>query len=174
MRQGNPEFKNENGVDANLSNSAEPSFAIIVGRWNQKFNDEMLAGAKQAFMEKQILESNVHVYYCPGAFEMPVLALNLIEEKEYDALICLGTVVRGDTYHFELVANESARGIMEVSLDTGVPVINGILAVENEEQAEHRALQSKENKGYELALSAIDIADTLKSVLKGSPQSHFS
>lgn len=158
MREGDPQF------NINTSETSTDRYAVIVARWNQKFNDQMLAGAKDAFKGSNIPDNLIDVFYAPGAFEIPVLAQNLAESGLYEAIVCLATVIRGETYHFELVANESTRGIMQVSIDSGVPVINGILAVDSEEQAEERASASKENKGFELAMSAVDIVQTIDSI----------
>lgn len=156
MRKGSPKF------DGEINDSTR--YAIVTCRWNSEFNDEMVEGAKDAFRQKGIKDENVEVFHAPGAFEMPVLALELADTENYDAILCFATVVKGDTFHFELVVNEAARGLMDAALSTGVPIMNGILAVENEEQAEFRASRSKENKGYEVALSAMDIATSVLSV----------
>lgn len=162
MKAGGPEFNLESSVE-NLDN---PSFAILISRWNIEFNEEMLLGARDAFNEAGIAEDRVHIFYAPGAFEMPLLALELAETANYDAVLCFATIIKGDTAHFDIVANESARGIMDVGLNTGIPIMNGILAVNDKKQADERASRKKANKGYEVAMSAMDAVNTLKLVDK--------
>ena len=147
MRESKPEFT--------VNNVRKWRFAIVSCNWNNQFNDEMKLSAIEALEEYGISNNNIFEYQCPGAFELPILSLKLAKSRKFDAIICFGTIIRGDTYHFEIVANESARGILDVSLSTSVPVFNGILTCNNTEQAEIRASKSKENKGREVALSAL-------------------
>lgn len=164
MRESKPDF--EAGLkEIYFSESKQyHKFAIIIARWNQKYNKEMLYGAKEAFTEYGIKEENIEVFYVPGALEMPIFAQALADSDIYSAILCFGTIVRGDTYHFDIVANESARGLMQVSLDYDVPVLNGILAVNNEEQAQKRAMRDQDNKGYEVAISALDLVHNLERI----------
>lgn len=147
MRESKPEF--------NIKNTGKWRLAIISCKWNHQFNDEMKNSAVDALKSSGIPEENISLFESPGAFELPVLCLKLAKSRKFDAIICFGTIIRGDTYHFEIVANESARGIMEVALGTAVPIFNGILTCNNIEQAEIRAGKNKENKGREVALSAL-------------------
>jgi len=147
MRESKPQF--------NTNNSSDWSFAIVSCKWNNQFNDEMKDSAILALKSCGISDKNISVFECPGAFELPIMSLKLAHSKKFDAIICFGTIIRGDTYHFEVVANESARGMMDVSLMTSVPVFNGVLTCNNIEQAKIRASKNHENKGEEVALSAI-------------------
>jgi len=147
MRESKPEF--------NVSNARKWRFAIISCSWNNQFNDEMKRSAIETLNECGIPDKNISEFLSPGAFELPILSLKLAKSRKFDAIICFGTIIRGDTYHFEIVANESARGILDVSLSTSVPVFNGILTCNNTEQAEIRANKNKENKGREVAMSAL-------------------
>lgn len=158
MRDSKPEFKIKNNKDLRL--------AIITAKWNHDFNWEMYESAKAALIEARIPESQIEHFEAPGAFEIPLLAQKLAETKKYSAIICFATVIRGSTRHFDIVADESARGVMDVMLKTGVPVLNGILACENTEQAEFRASRRKEDKGREVALSALSLIHQLNEITK--------
>ena len=156
MRESKPEF--------NVSNARKWRFAIISCSWNNQFNDEMKRSAIETLNECGIPDKNISEVLSPGAFELPILSLKLAKSRKFDAIICFGTIIRGDTYHFEIVANESARGILDVSLSTSVPVFNGILTCNNTEQAEIRANKNKENKGREVAMSALALLAELDRV----------
>ena len=155
MRESKPEFQNS-------PINTESRIAVIVAKWNSSFNDEMYASAKEALQQSGV--KDIIRFDVAGAFEMPVLCLHLAETENYDAIICLGTIIRGATYHFEIVANESARGIMNVMLATGIPIINGILTCNNSEEAEIRASRQREDKGRELALSCVETLNLLNSI----------
>lgn len=137
-------------------------FAIVVARFNSAITEKLLAGACDALAKTHA--DPPQVYRVPGAFELPLAALKLAEsEEDFDAVIALGAVIRGDTPHFDYVAGEAARGLMQVSLDTGVPVIFGVLTTDNLEQAEARAggsatVKSLGNKGFDAAMTAIEMA----------------
>lgn len=173
MRQSKPKFKTKITQEKILRNTR---FAIIVAQWNEEFNLAMCESAKKTLEECGVPKANIDVFHTPGAFEIPLLAQKLAEKRNtvakrsaacghaYAAILCFATVIKGETYHFELVANESARGLMDVMLKTGVPILNGILAVENVKQAETRAFVTKENKGRELALTALDLVQTLGTI----------
>lgn len=150
MRESKPEFKE-------LKLKADTSIAIIVANWNSNYNEEMFDSAKEALISSGINEANIRKFVVPGAYEIPVMALKLAESGNFAAVICFATVIKGGTIHFELVANDSSRGMMDVSIKTGVPVLNGILACNTAEQAEERASKNKEDKGKEVALSALQI-----------------
>jgi len=147
-----------------IKSSANLRVGIIKAKWNEHYNDQMLASAQNALLEAGTATHNIKVFEVPGAFEIPVFALHLAQSKNFDVIICLATIIKGATYHFDIVANESARGIMDVALKTGVPVINGILACNNAKQAELRASAKKEDKGREIALSAISLINSLNSL----------
>ncbi|MCE2928183.1 MAG: 6,7-dimethyl-8-ribityllumazine synthase [Candidatus Caenarcaniphilales bacterium] len=155
MRESKPEFK------SNMKFEGGGNIAIIVAKWNANFNEEMFLSVKDTLKTSGIKESDISRFEVPGAFEMPLICMHLAASESYDAIICLGTIIKGDTYHFEIVANESARGIMDIMLSSGIPIINGILACNTSEEAEIRASRQKENKGRELALSCLE---TLKTI----------
>src|SRR5262249_38289364 len=124
-------------------------FAIIASRWNPGIVDALVAGARRAFAANGVAESAVDVVHVPGAWEIPVVAAKLATDGGYAAIVALGCVVRGETRHYEHVADGCAQGIMRVALDHGVPVLNGVLAVERHEDAQARAGGTHGNKGEE-------------------------
>ncbi|PZX05802.1 6,7-dimethyl-8-ribityllumazine synthase [Psychrobacillus insolitus] len=132
---------------------------IIVGRFNEFITGKLLTGALDGLKRHGVDESNIDIAWVPGAFELPFIAKKMAETKKYDAIIGLGTVIRGATTHYDYVCSESAKGIAKVTLDTGVPVIFGVLTTENIEQAIERAGTKSGNKGYDSAISAIEMAN---------------
>ena len=134
-------------------------FAIIASRWNPRITDALVAAARQAFVGNGVDEAALDVVRVPGAWELPVAARELAMAGRHAAIVALGCVVRGDTRHYEQVADGTSEGLMRVALDTGVPVANGVLAVERYEDASARAGGSHGNKGEEAALVAIEMAD---------------
>lgn len=134
-------------------------FAIIASRWNPRITDALVAAARQAFVGNGVDEAALDVVRVPGAWELPVAARELAMAGRHAAIVALGCVVRGDTRHYEQVADGTSDGLMRVALDTGVPVANGVLAVERFEDASARAGGSHGNKGEEAALVAIEMAD---------------
>jgi 6,7-dimethyl-8-ribityllumazine synthase len=133
---------------------------IVVSRFNPEVGEALLAACSTALRKHGVAASDVRVVTVPGALEAPLALQKLANTGKYDALIALGAVIRGETYHFEIVANESASGITTVALDTGVPVANGILTTENDEQAAARAPQ----KGADCAAAAVEMANLLKKL----------
>ena len=150
----------EKGATPDLS-GADLDIAVIVSRYNEDVSKRLLRGALEALKEHGIEEPDV--YWVPGALELPVTALTLAEKGGHDAIVCLGCVVRGETYHFEIVAGQSAAGLMQVQLDTGVPIAFGVLTTEDREQAQARS-GPKNNKGAEAAEAAIEMANLLRSI----------
>lgn len=138
-------------------------FAIIVSRFNELVSKGLLEGAVDCLKRHGAAEESIDVVWAPGAFEIPIIAKKLASKK-YNALICLGAVIRGGTPHFDYVASEAAKGIAKVSLDSGVPVIFGILTTDNLEQALERAGAKPGNKGFAAAQSAIELANVLGQV----------
>lgn len=134
-------------------------FALVVSRFNEFISNRLLGGALDALKRHEANEDNIDVIWVPGAFEIPVVALKAASGGRYDAVICLGAVIRGSTPHFEYVASEVAKGVARVGLDTGVPAIFGIITSDNLEQAIERAGTKAGNKGWDAALSAIEMAD---------------
>lgn len=139
-------------------------FAIVVSRFNEFVSSKLLEGCLDTLVRHGAQEQSQDVVWVPGAFEIPVIASKLASSKKYDGVICLGTVIRGATPHFEFVANEAAKGIAKVSLDTGKPCIFGIITADNLEQAIERAGTKDGNKGRDAALSAIEMANLLEKV----------
>ncbi|MBS4219906.1 6,7-dimethyl-8-ribityllumazine synthase [Bacillus sp. FJAT-49711] len=132
---------------------------VVVGRFNEFLTGKLLSGALDGLKRHGVSEEDIDVAWVPGAFEVPFIAKKMVETKKYDAIIGLGTVIRGSTTHYDYVCNEAAKGIASVSLSTGVPVIFGIVTTENIEQAIERAGTKSGNKGYDAAVSAIEMAN---------------
>ena len=134
-------------------------FAIIASRWNPRITDALVAAARDTFVGNGVDETSIDVVRVPGAWELPMAAREVAVAGRHAAIVALGCVVRGDTRHYEQVADGASDGLMRVALDTGVPVMNGVLAVERFEDAQARAGGSHGNKGEEAALVAIEMAD---------------
>lgn len=133
---------------------------IVVSRFNAAVSDKLLAGALRALAEAKVAERDIVVVTVPGALEAPLALQRLAQEADCDALVALGAVIRGDTYHFEIVANESASGVASVQLEFGIPIGNGILTCDTDEQADARA----DTKGYESAQAALELANLLDAI----------
>ncbi|BBK65240.1 6,7-dimethyl-8-ribityllumazine synthase [Staphylococcus aureus] len=138
--------------------------AIVVSRFNDFITGRLLEGAKDTLIRHDVNEDNIDVAYVPGAFEIPLVAKKLASSGNYDAVITLGCVIRGATSHYDYVCNEVAKGVSKVNDQTNVPVIFGILTTESIEQAVERAGTKAGNKGAEAAVSAIEMANLLKSI----------
>ncbi len=134
------------------------SFAIVVSRWNQFIVSKLLEGALDAFRRNNADEDNITVAYCPGSFEIPIVAKKMAASGKYDAVIALGAVIRGATPHFDYISSEVTKGLANIALETGVPCIFGVLTTDNIEQAIERAGTKAGNKGFEAATSAIEMA----------------
>jgi 6,7-dimethyl-8-ribityllumazine synthase len=140
-------------------------FAVVVSRFNELITTRLLAGAEDALTRHGCdLDSQVDVAYVPGTFEMPMVARKLAESGKYDAVICLGAVIRGATPHFEYVANEVSKGIAATALQTGVPCLFGVLTTDSIEQAIERAGAKSGNKGWDAAVAAIEMANLIKAL----------
>ena len=139
-------------------------FAIVASRFNDFMTKELIAGCRDTLLRHGVSDSDLSVAWVPGAFEIPLVAQKLAKSKDYDAIICLGTVIRGATPHFDYIAGEVAKGIAKVSLDTAVPVIFGIITADTIEQAVERSGTKDGNKGRDAALSAIEMANLLAQV----------
>jgi len=137
------------------------AFALVVARFNEDVTRRLLRGALNALKEHGVEDPDV--LWVPGSLELPVTALALAEKGNHDAIVCLGCVIRGETYHFEVVANQAAAGIMQVQLDTGVPVAFGVITTEDKEQALARS-GPKNNKGADAAEAAIEMANLMREV----------
>ena len=134
-------------------------YAIVVGRFNEFITSKLLGGALDALKRHGVKDEEVSVVWVPGAFEIPFAAQKLAESGKYDAVITLGTVIRGSTSHYDYVCNEVAKGVASIGLKTGVPTIFGVLTTENIEQAIERAGTKAGNKGWEAASAAIEMAN---------------
>lgn len=139
-------------------------FGIVVGRFNEFISNKLLGGAIDALVRHGAEESNIEVTWVPGAFEIPLATSKMAASKKFDAVICVGAVIRGSTPHFDYVSNEVSKGIAKVSLDTGIPVIFGVLTTDTIEQAIERAGTKAGNKGYDAAVTAIEMANLLKTL----------
>lgn len=137
-------------------------FAIIVSRFNEEITSGLLSGARSALLEAAVNSEDVTVIHVPGAFEIPVTALHAAQTRRFDAVICLGCLIKGDTMHFEYIADAASQGIMNVSVSTGVPVAFGVLTTMTDEQAIARSTPGEGNKGREAALAAIEMATLFK------------
>jgi len=139
-------------------------FGLVVSRFNDFFTKKLLEGAQDALLRHGVSQEDVEVAWVPGAFEIPLIAKKLAQTKRYNAVICLGAVVRGETPHFEYIAAQLAKDISKVGLDTGLPIIYGVITADTLEQAIERAGTKQGNKGFQAAVSAIEMANLLSSI----------
>jgi 6,7-dimethyl-8-ribityllumazine synthase len=147
-----------------LRSPAGARYAVIASRWNGDIVDVLVDGARAAFATHGVAADALDVLRVPGAWELPMLAKRVAQDGRHAVIVALGCVVRGETRHYEHVADECARGLMRVALDSGVPVLNGVLAVEDEADAWARAGGARGNKGADVALSAIGMAVLLEEL----------
>jgi len=138
--------------------------AIIASRFNQFIVDQLVEGARDALSRRQVTAEHQALVWAPGAFELPLLADRLAQSGQFDAIVALGAVIRGGTPHFEYVAGECAHGLARVALDRGLPVIFGVLTTDTIEQALERAGRDEGNKGYDSAMSALAMVETLRQI----------
>ena len=136
-------------------------FAIVVSRFNEFIGGKLLEGARDALLRHEVAEDDITLVWTPGAFEIPLVAKRLATSHQHDAIICLGAVIRGATPHFDYVAAEVSKGVASVGLETGIPVIFGVLTTDSVEQAIERAGTKAGNKGFEAAVAAIEMANLL-------------
>ena len=139
-------------------------FGLVVSRFNDFITAKLLEGAQDALLRHGVRQEDIDVARVPGAFEIPLIAQRLAQTKKYDAIICLGTVIRGGTPHFEYIAAEVSKGIAKIGLDTGLPVTFGIITADTLEQAIERAGTKQGNKGFDAAIDAIEMASLLKGI----------
>ena len=139
-------------------------FGVVVSRFNELITKKLLEGAQDALLRHGVSEGDIDIAWVPGAFEIPLVAQKLAGTKKYDAIICLGAVIRGATPHFEYIASKVAKGIARVGLDTGLPVSYGIVTADTLEQAIERAGTKAGNRGFDAAVDAIEMANLLRSV----------
>lgn len=139
-------------------------FGIIVGRFNEFIGGKLLSGALDALKRHGANEEDIDIIWVPGAFEIPLVAKKMAKTEKYDVVICLGAVIRGSTPHFDYVSNEVTKGIASVSLSTELPIVFGVLTTDTIEQAIERAGTKAGNKGYDAAITAIEMANLLKEI----------
>ena len=144
-------------------------YAILASRWNPRITDALVDGARQAMQDQGVAESDIDLVRVPGAWELPVAAAALAATGSYSALVALGCVVRGETRHYEHVADECAKGLMRVAIDYRLPVANGMLAVEDHAHAQSRAGGAHGNKGEEAALAALEMSRLLQKISESTP-----
>lgn len=153
-------------VDAQLPlrPAGNARFALVVSRFNEAITSRLLEGARAALVEAGASPDRIAVFTVPGAFELPQMARCAGETGQYEAIVCLGCVIRGETPHFEYISAAVAHGLMEASGETGVPIAFGVLTTDNWEQAEARAGDGRDNKGFEAAAAALEMAELFASV----------
>lgn len=137
---------------------------IVAARFNEFIVNKLVGGAMDALLRHDVREEDIDLAWVPGAFEIPLIAKKMAESGKYNAVICLGAVIRGATSHYDLVCNEAAKGIAHVSLDSGVPVLFGVVTTENIEQAIERAGSKAGNKGYDSAMAAIEMVNLVRAI----------
>ena len=140
-------------------NAEGKKFAIVAGRFNDFVTEKLVGGALDALLRSGAEDKDIEIYKVPGAFEIPLVAKRVAETKRFDAIICLGAVIRGSTPHFDYVAAEAAKGVAAVTMETGLPVIFGVLTVDTIEQAVERAGTKHGNKGFAAAMAAVEMAN---------------
>ena len=139
-------------------------FGVVVSRFNEFITKKLLEGAQDALLRHGVNEEDIDIAWVPGSFEIPLVAMKLAQTKRYDAVICLGAVVRGATPHFEYIAAEVTKGIAKVGLENGLPVSYGVITADTLEQAIERAGAKAGNKGFDAAVNAIEMANLLKNI----------
>jgi len=142
-------------------------FAVVVSRFNEEITGGLLRGAREYFAEASVPEDAVTIFYVPGAFEIPIAAQRLGESGDYDAIVCLGCLIKGDTMHFEYIAEAASHGIQQAAAATGVPMAFGVLTTLTEEQAVERSGAGEANKGREAAAAAVEMAKLFRKLDEG-------
>jgi len=142
----------------------DKKFGIVISRFNEFISSKLLEGALDCFQRHEVKDENINIAWVPGSFEIPLAALKMVESKKYDAVICLGAVIRGATPHFEYIAAEVTKGIAQINLQTGIPTIYGVITADTLEQAIERAGTKSGNKGWDAAMSAMEMAELLKII----------
>lgn len=137
---------------------------IIASRFNEFITSKLIEGALDGLKRHSVKDENIDIAWVPGSFEVPLIASKMAKSNKYDALICLGAVIRGDTTHYDYVCSEVSKGIAHVALDNGIPVMFGILTTENIEQAIERAGTKSGNKGFDCAMGAIEMVNLIKEI----------
>jgi len=155
-------MENINKIEGHLVADSSFRIGIITARFNEFITSKLLGGAIDGLVRHGVHDENITSVWIPGAFELPLIAAKMAETGKYDAVICLGAVIRGTTTHYDYVCSEVSKGIAKVGLDSGVPTIFGVITTENIEQAIERAGSKAGNKGYEAAVTAIEMVSLLK------------
>ena len=151
-------------IEGNVVASKGTKVCIIASRFNEFIVSKLVSGAEDGLIRHDVEEENIDTVWVPGAFEIPVIAKKIAKSGKYDAIICLGTVIRGETSHYDYVCAEVSKGIAQVSLETEMPVMFGILTTDTIEQAVVRAGTKAGNKGYDCALGAIEMINLMKNI----------
>ncbi|MDO4922573.1 MAG: 6,7-dimethyl-8-ribityllumazine synthase [Peptococcaceae bacterium] len=144
--------------------SHDMKIGIVAARFNEFIVSKLIAGATDALTRHEVKEEDIDLAWVPGAFEIPLIAKKLADSGKYDAVICLGAVIRGATSHYDYVCNEVSKGIAQISLNSGIPVLFGVVTTENIEQAIERAGTKAGNKGYDSAMAAIEMVNLIKHI----------
>jgi 6,7-dimethyl-8-ribityllumazine synthase len=144
--------------------SNDMKIGIVAARFNEFIVSKLIGGAMDALTRHDVKEENIDLAWVPGAFEIPLIAQKMADSGKYDAVICLGAVIRGATSHYDYVCNEVSKGIAQVSLNSGIPVLFGVVTTENIEQAIERAGTKAGNKGYDSAMAAIEMVNLIKTI----------
>jgi 6,7-dimethyl-8-ribityllumazine synthase len=144
--------------------SDKAKYAIVISRFNEFITNKMLSGCIDCLNRHSVKEEEIDVYWVPGAFEIPAVAAKIAGKKKHDAIVCVGAVIRGSTPHFDYVCAETSKGIAKVGIDSGIPVVYGILTTDTIEQAIERAGTKSGNKGWSAALSAIELVNLYRSI----------
>lgn len=144
--------------------SKDIKIGIVAARFNEFITSKLLGGAVDALVRHEVNEDNIEVAWVPGAFEIPLIASKMAKSKKYDAIICLGAVIRGSTTHYDYVCSEVSKGIAHVSLNSDIPVMFGVLTTENIEQAIERAGTKAGNKGFDSAVGAIEMVNLIRNI----------
>lgn len=150
--------------EGNLVANQTIKVGIVVARFNEFITSKLLGGAMDGLLRHDVRDEDIHVAWVPGAFEIPLIASKMAKSGKYDAIICLGAVIRGATSHYDYVCNEVSKGIAHVSLESDIPVMFGVVTTENIEQAIERAGTKAGNKGYDCALGAIEMVNLIRGI----------
>lgn len=153
-----------NTIEGKLVTSQDAKIGIVVARFNEFITSKLLGGCTDGLVRHGVEESNITTAWVPGAFEIPVVAQKMAASGKYDAVICLGAVIRGSTTHYDYVCNEVSKGCAQVSMNTGVPCLFGVVTTENIQQAIERAGTKAGNKGYDCALGAVEMINLMKQL----------
>ena len=159
-------MNNINTIEGKVVAKKNMKVGIVASRFNEFITSKLLGGALDGLVRHGVEEKNITTAWIPGAFEIPVIAKKMAQTGKYDAVICVGAVIRGSTTHYDYVCNEVSKGIAHVSLETGIPILFGILTTENIEQAIERAGTKAGNKGYDCALGAIEMVNLIREIEK--------